>query len=90
MYDRWIKPLVASTVVGFMLIGCTATQPGLVDNNNENTKKGGIVGAIGGAFIGLTQSSSKNRTRNTILGAIGGGAAGALVGYSLDLSLIHI
>jgi outer membrane protein OmpA-like peptidoglycan-associated protein len=84
MYDRWIKPLVASTVVGFMLIGCTATQPGLVDNNNENTKKGGIVGAIGGAFIGLTQSSSKNRTRNTILGAIGGGAAGALVGYSLD------
>ncbi len=84
MYDRWIKPLLASTVVGFMLLGCTATQPGLVDNSHENTKKGGIVGAIGGAFIGLTQSSSKNRTRNTILGAIGGGAAGALVGYSLD------
>jgi len=84
MHYRWIKPLVASTVVGFMLAGCTATQPGLVDNNNANTKTGGIIGAIGGALIGLTQSGKKHRTRNTLLGAIGGGAAGALIGYSLD------
>jgi len=80
----YMKPIITSLVAGVMLSGCTSTQPGLVDNNNANTKTGGIIGAISGAFIGLTQSSSKNRTRNTILGAIGGGAAGALIGYSLD------
>lgn len=84
MYYPRKKVLAIATVTAVLLAGCTATQPGLINNGNENTKKGGIIGAISGAFIGLTQSSSKNRTRNTILGAIGGGAAGALVGYSLD------
>ncbi len=85
MYNnKWIKSLITALTVGVLLSGCTATQPGLVNNNNSNTKTGGIVGAISGAIIGLTQSSSKHRTRNTILGAIGGGAAGALIGYSLD------
>jgi len=78
------KKILTSSIATILLIGCTTTQPGLVENGNENTKSGGIIGAISGAFIGLTQSSSKNRTRNTILGAIGGGAAGALIGYSLD------
>jgi outer membrane protein OmpA-like peptidoglycan-associated protein len=84
MKRSYTKALIASAIAGFMLSGCAATQPGLVDNNNANTKTGGIIGAISGAFIGLTQSSSKHRTRNTILGAVGGGAAGALIGYSLD------
>jgi len=84
MRQTVIKPLIASAIVGVMLSGCASTQPGLVNNNNANTKTGGIIGAISGAFIGLTQSSKKNRTKNTILGAIGGGAAGALIGYSLD------
>ena len=84
MYHVSLKPLIATAVVGVMLSGCMSTQPGLVNNNNENTKKGGIIGAISGAVIGLTQSSKKNRTRNTILGAVGGGAAGALIGYSID------
>lgn len=84
MLSRPIKAIFILTLVSLVGTGCTSTQPGLVSNNNENTQKGGIIGAISGAFIGLTQSSSKNRTRNTILGAIGGGAAGALIGYSLD------
>ena len=84
MHYPYRKSLTAAILSAVVLTGCTATQPGLVNNGNENTKKGGIIGAISGAFIGLTQSSSKHRTRNTILGAIGGGAAGALVGYSLD------
>jgi len=78
------KSIIPITVAVAVLSGCTATQPGLVNNNNANTKTGSIIGAISGAFIGLTQSSKKNRTRNTILGAIGGGATGALIGYSLD------
>jgi len=84
MHYPYRKSLISAVLAAVVLTGCTATQPGLVNNGNENTKKGGIIGAISGAFIGLTQSSSKHRTRNTILGAIGGGAAGALVGYSLD------
>ncbi|NKQ40099.1 MAG: OmpA family protein [Sulfurovum sp.] len=79
-----LKSLAAYALAALILSGCATTQPGLVGNNNENTKKGGIMGAVTGAFIGLTQSSSKNRTRNTILGAVGGGAAGALIGYNLD------
>ncbi len=84
MASNRAKKLIALGVVTLILGGCTTTQPGLVSNDNENTKKGSIIGAITGAVVGLTQSSKKNRTRNTILGAIGGGAAGALIGYSLD------
>jgi len=84
MKRTYTKHLIASALAAILLSGCTATQPGLVDNNNANAKTGGIMGAIGGAIIGLTQSSKKNRTRNTILGAVGGGVAGAVVGYSLD------
>ena len=84
MHYPYQKSLTAAILAAVVLTGCTAAQPGLVNNGNENTKKGGIIGAISGAFIGLTQSNSKHRTRNTILGAIGGGATGALVGYSLD------
>ena len=84
MHGSYRRSLVLTVSMAIALAGCTATQPGLIDNGNENTKKGGIIGAISGAFIGLTQSDSKHRARNTILGAIGGGAAGALIGYSLD------
>jgi len=84
MYNKWSRSLMIIFITGFLFSGCTSTQPGLVDNNNANTKTGGIIGAISGAMLGLTQSSKRNRTKNTILGAIGGGAAGALIGYSLD------
>ncbi len=84
MLNKTKRNMSILILTSIVTTGCISTQPGLVNNNNENTKKGGIIGAISGAFIGLTQSSSKNRTRNTILGAIGGGATGALIGYSLD------
>jgi outer membrane protein OmpA-like peptidoglycan-associated protein len=79
-----IKPLVTSVVVSMLLVGCT-NQPGLIGNNdNSNTKIGGIMGAIGGAVLGATKGSKKHRTQNVLLGALGGGAAGALIGYSID------
>lgn len=84
MKNRNSKLIISSIITLSILTGCVSTQPGLVNNSNENTKKGGIIGAITGAIVGLTQSDKKHRTRNTIMGAIGGGAAGALVGYSID------
>jgi len=84
MQHKLIKPLLSSIVASIMLVGCT-TQPGLIGNNdNTNTKIGGLIGAVSGAVLGATQSKKKNRTQNAILGALGGGAAGALIGYSLD------
>lgn len=46
--------------------------------------KSALIGALGGGFVGATQSNGTNRIGSSILGAILGGGTGALSAHILN------
>jgi len=76
------KPIVAASVVAFMLGGCY-NQPGLVQDESYNrTKTGAATGALAGAAIGYNTGSRD--AKSAIIGGLLGAALGGAVGYSMD------
>jgi len=64
-----------------MLVGCTAIK------NANNTQKGAVIGASGGAVIGgvIGNNVGKGNTAlGAIIGAVVGGAAGGYIGNRMD------
>jgi outer membrane protein OmpA-like peptidoglycan-associated protein len=54
-------------------------------NDNVQTGQGALLGAVGGAIIGVaTADSDSERRRNALIGASLGAAAGATIGNALD------
>jgi len=85
MNKRLLKPVLASTLVAALLVGCTnGGMPTIknADGTTNNTQTGAIVGGLLGAVIGGTTNNGGGK-RVATGGAIGA-AIGAAVGYSLD------
>jgi len=85
MNKRLLKPVLASTLVAALLVGCTnGGMPTIknTDGTTNNTQTGAIVGGLLGAVIGGTTNNGGGK-RVATGGAIGA-AIGAAVGYSLD------
>ncbi len=86
MRRKVIKSIISSSVVIFMLAGCTATQQGAQDPNSggglSKTQIGAIAGAILGATVGgVTDTKNTTRSRRMVIGAGAGAAIGAAIGY---------
>lgn len=78
------KSIVSVAVASLILVGCSSTQPGLVENKSyDNAKSGALIGALSGAIIGY-QTRDKNKGKGAIVGGLLGAAAGGAVGYSID------
>ncbi|HHD82129.1 MAG TPA: OmpA family protein [Campylobacterales bacterium] len=85
MNKRLLKPILASTLVATLLLGCTnGAMPTIknADGTTNNTQTGAIVGGLLGAVIGGTTNNGGGK-RVASGGAIGA-AIGAAIGYSLD------
>jgi outer membrane protein OmpA-like peptidoglycan-associated protein len=79
---KLLRPILASTVAVFMLVGCYK-EPGLTQDDSYNrTKTGAATGALAGAAIGYN-TGSRNAT-SAIIGGLLGAAAGGAIGYSMD------
>jgi len=80
---KLFKPMLAATVVTFMLSGCY-NQPGLVqDGSYDRTKTGAAAGALAGALIGYN-TKGHNKGKRAAIGALAGAALGGGAGYLMD------
>ena len=85
MNKKIFKPLIATSLIAFLMTGCvTGGMPTMTnaDGSTNRTQTGAIIGGLLGAVIGGT-TANRGGKRTAIGGAIGA-AVGAAVGYSLD------
>ena len=85
MNKKIFKPIIATSLVAFLLTGCVnGGMPTMTnaDGSTNRTQTGAIIGGLLGAVIGGT-TANRGGKRAAIGGAIGA-AVGAAVGYSLD------
>jgi len=85
MNKKIFKPLIATSLIAFLMTGCvTGGMPTMTnaDGSTNRTQTGAIIGGLLGAVIGGT-TANRGGKRAAIGGAIGA-AVGAAVGYSLD------
>lgn len=85
MNKKIIKPLIASSLVAFLLTGCVnGGMPTITnaDGTPNRTQTGAVIGGILGAVIGRTTANGTGK--RTAMGGAIGAAVGAAVGYSLD------
>ena len=78
--------LVAVSGAAMLAAACTTTDPYRSDAPRNNTVRGGIIGAIGGAALGyLTNTNNSEEGRkNALIGAGIGALGGAAVGQYMD------
>lgn len=69
-------PVIACLVGAVSLAGCASNGGGM-----SNAQKGALMGAAGGALVGLL---AKDKKKGALIGAVGGGLAGAAVGNYMD------
>lgn len=62
--------------------GCSSTGSADGKRSMNNTEKGAIIGAVGGAVLGAAVADKKGK--GALIGAVGGGLAGAAVGNYMD------
>jgi outer membrane protein OmpA-like peptidoglycan-associated protein len=62
--------------------GCTSTGSADGTRSMNNTEKGAVFGALGGAALGA--AVGHNKGKGALIGAVGGGLAGAAVGNYMD------
>ena len=78
-----MKKLVASMVcVSIVVSGCASTGSADGKRSMNNTEKGALIGALGGAAVGAL--ASKKKAKGALIGAVGGGLAGGAVGAYMD------
>jgi len=87
MNKKIFKPLIATSLVAFLMTGCVnggMTMPTVTnaDGSTNRAQTGAIIGGLLGAVVGGT-TANRGGKRAAIGGAIGA-AVGAAVGYSLD------
>ncbi len=81
---RTMTTLVAATVLGFTMVGCTTVDPYTGEQKTSSTAKGAGAGAVVGAIIGAATSSKGDRNKGILTGAVAGGAIGGGIGYYMD------
>ncbi|GGB50455.1 OmpA family protein [Shewanella inventionis] len=74
--------LIASAL---LLSGCQLPNPYTGESENAKATNGAIIGAIGGAAIGVASSSKKDRGKGALIGAASGAAVGGGIGYYMDV-----
>ncbi|MDP5145019.1 OmpA family protein [Shewanella sp. ULN5] len=68
-----------------LLSGCQLPNPYTGEAENSKATNGAIIGAIGGAVIGVASSSKKDRGKGALIGAASGAAVGGGIGYYMDV-----
>ncbi len=74
--------VIAALVSAVAVAGCTSTGSADGKRSMNNTEKGAIIGAVGGAVLGAAVADKKGK--GALIGAVGGGLAGAAVGNYMD------
>ena len=79
-----MKRKIASLLcVSLAVSGCVSTGSADGKRSMDNTEKGALIGALGGAALGAAVSK-KNRGKGALIGAVGGGLAGGAIGNYMD------
>ena len=79
------KRICAAGLVALVLSSCTTLDPYTREEKTSNATKGALIGAAGGAVVGLiTGDDSSERKKNALIGAGIGALGGAAVGYYTD------
>jgi len=71
-------------VIMLLVITSCAIQPSADGEDQNNTARGALIGAIAGAVIGGQLDDDGNRDRGIIAGAAAGAIAGAAIGRQMD------
>jgi outer membrane protein OmpA-like peptidoglycan-associated protein len=78
-----MRNIVIAALVGAVAVsGCSSTGSADGKRSMNNTEKGAIIGAVGGAVLGAAVADKKGK--GALIGAVGGGLAGAAVGKYMD------
>ncbi|MGB6136280.1 MAG: OmpA family protein [Shewanella sp.] len=79
--------LLCGSLLGtaLLLSGCQLPNPYTGESENAKATNGAIIGAIGGAAIGVASSSKKDRGKGALIGAAFGAAVGGGIGYYMDV-----
>lgn len=80
--NRKSMAVLLSTVIVSISAGCTSSGSADGKRSMNNTEKGAIIGAVGGAVVGAAVADKKGK--GALIGAVGGGLAGAAVGNYMD------
>lgn len=78
------KAILAATLASVTLGGCMTYDPYTGDQKTSNATKGSVIGALGGAAIGVMTSSKSDRGKGALIGAVGGAAVGGGIGVYMD------
>ncbi|MDJ0926192.1 MAG: OmpA family protein [Gammaproteobacteria bacterium] len=79
------KRLSLVGLVAFVVSSCTTFDPYTQEEKTSNVTKGALIGAAGGAVVGLiTGDDSSERKKNALIGAGIGALGGGAVGYYTD------
>ena len=76
------RPVASIVGVAIALGGCASSGSADGTRSMNNTEKGAVIGALGGAAIGAVVGKKKGKA--ALIGAVGGGLAGAAVGNYMD------
>jgi len=78
-----MRNIVIAALAGAVAVsGCSSTGSTDGRRSMNNTEKGAIIGAVGGAVLGAAVADKKGK--GALIGAVGGGLAGAAVGNYMD------
>jgi len=81
-----LKQILLLSLVAALTAGCTTYNPYSGDPQRSKASKGAIIGAVGGAVLGvLTGDDARERKKRALIGAGVGGIAGGSVGYYMDV-----
>jgi len=76
------RPVASIVGVAIALGGCASSGSADGTRSMNNTEKGAVIGALGGAAVGAVVGKKKGKA--ALIGAVGGGLAGAAVGNYMD------
>ncbi|GGP39106.1 OmpA family lipoprotein [Shewanella algicola] len=87
MLVKFNSSLLCGCLLGaaLLLSGCQLPNPYTGESENAKATNGAIIGAIGGAAIGVASSSKKDRGKGALIGAASGAAVGGGIGYYMDV-----
>jgi len=86
MNKKILKPILASSLIAFLLSGCVSGigVPTIknADGTTNQTQTGSVIGGLLGAIIGGSTSNKKGK--RVAIGGATGAVIGAVIGYSLE------
>jgi outer membrane protein OmpA-like peptidoglycan-associated protein len=84
------KTILAVTLASLTLGGCMTYDPYTGEQKTSNATKGSVIGALGGAAIGVMTSSKSDRGKGALIGAAGGAAVGGGIGVYMDRQEVQL